>query len=547
MIRQISLSNLYGAYMRLASCLALSLCLAACSESKSDHKVDANIISQNYEAQDWVAKTLPDLSEALEAGDISAAKVTQTYLNRIDAVDKDGPRLQSVLSLNPDAMAQAEASDARRARGEAIGPLDGVPVLLKDNIETLDPIATTAGAYALSENVTRRDSPLVAGLREQGAVILGKTNLSQWANFRSNDSVSGWSAIGGQVRNPHMLDRSPCGSSSGSGAAIAASLAAGAVGTETNGSIICPSNVNGIVGFKPTVGLVSQQYIVPISVSQDTAGPMTKTVTGAAMMLSAMDNQDVDYVARLDSNALQGRRVGVMRFSVGANQDIQNRFDDVLSSLKEAGAILVEIENFDLGVEGYGQKALDVLLYEFKDGLNTYLSESAPSVTTRDLESLIEFNLGHAAEMTIFDQSLFDQAQAKGDLSDPIYITASQDIQAGTGPNGIDRLLSEFDVDMLVSPSGPVASRIDPINGDVWPAWSGAGYLAAVAGYPNITVPMGEVHGIPIGFSIMGSAGQDAEILSYGYAFEQATKLRVEPKYLNSAEDRAEIKKAMTR
>ena len=324
MIRQISLSNLYGAYMRLASCLALSLCLAACSESKSDHKVDANIISQNYEAQDWVAKTLPDLSEALEAGDISAGKLTQTYLKRIDAVDKNGPRLQSVLSINPDAMAQAEASDARRARGEAIGPLDGVPVLLKDNIETLDPIATTAGAYALSENVTRRDSPLVAGLREQGAVILGKTNLSQWANFRSNDSVSGWSAIGGQVRNPHMLDRSPCGSSSGSGAAIAASLAAGAVGTETNGSIICPSNVNGIVGFKPTVGLVSQQYIVPISVSQDTAGPMTKTVTGAAMMLSAMDNQDVDYVARLDSNALQGRRVGVMRFSVGANQDIQN-------------------------------------------------------------------------------------------------------------------------------------------------------------------------------------------------------------------------------
>ena len=235
MIRQISLSNLYGAYMRLASCLALSLCLAACSESKSDHKVDANIISQNFEAQDWVAKTLPDLSEALEAGDISAGKLTQTYLNRIDAVDKNGPRLQSVLSINPDAMAQAEASDARRVRGEAIGPLDGVPVLLKDNIETLDPIATTAGAYALSENVTRRDSPLVAGLREQGAVILGKTNLSQWANFRSNDSVSGWSAIGGQVRNPHMLDRSPCGSSSGSGAAIAASLAAGAVGTETNG------------------------------------------------------------------------------------------------------------------------------------------------------------------------------------------------------------------------------------------------------------------------------------------------------------------------
>jgi len=533
--------------MRIASCLALSLSLAACSDIKTDHHTAAKPASEHYNAEGWTAKTLPDLATALESGDITSAQLTESYIDRIEAVDRAGPKLQSVLALNPDAIAQAKASDARRASGEAIGPLDGLPILLKDNIETLDPVATTAGAYALSENVTGRDSPLVAGLRDQGAVILGKTNLSQWANFRSNDSVSGWSAMGGQVRNPHMLDRSPCGSSSGSGAAIAASLAAGAVGTETNGSIICPSNVNGIVGFKPTVGLVSQKYIVPISVSQDTAGPMTKTVTGAAMMLAAMDNQDVDYVASLNVNALQGKRVGVMRFSVGANQDIQNRFDTALSSLEATGAILVEIETFDLGVEGYGQKALDVLLFEFKDGLNTYLSESAPAVATRDLESLIEFNLSNAAEMAIFDQSLFDQAQAKGDVSETAYITARKDIQAGTGPNGIDRLLSEFNVDMLVGPSGPVASRIDPINGDVWPSWAGAGYLAAVAGYPNITVPMGDVHGIPIGFSIMGSAGQDAEILSYGFAFEQATKLRVEPKYLESAEDRAEIKTAMTK
>jgi len=343
-----------------------------------------------------------------------------------------------------------------------------------------------------------------------------------------------------------MLDRSPCGSSSGSGAAIAASLGAGAVGTETNGSIICPSNVNGIVGFKPTVGLVSQQYIVPISESQDTAGPMTKTVKGAAMMLAAMDNQTVDYLAALDADSLRGKRLGVLRFSVGSNKDIQTRFDAALSKLEGAGATLIEIERFDLGVENYGQKSLNVLLYEFKHGLNAYLADAAPAIPTRDLTSLIAFNKTNAAEMAVFDQSLFDQALETGELSDEKYIKARQDIQAGTGVKGIDRLMAEHNVDMLVSPSGPVASRIDPINGDVWPSWAGAGYLAAVAGYPHITVPMGDVHGVPIGFSIMGTKGQDADILSYGYAFEQVAGVRPEPQYLNHAEERAELKKAMS-
>jgi len=532
--------------MRLALTLAACCLATACTPTAEAPKTETVATTPDFTAKGMTARTLPELADALSSGKLSSEVLTQAYLDRIEAVDRNGPTLQSVLSLNPDALAQAKASDARRAAGESLGPLDGVPILFKDNIETLDPVATTAGAYALKENITERDSPLVAGLRAEGAVILGKTNLSQWANFRSEDSVSGWSALGGQVRNPHMLDRSPCGSSSGSGAAIAASLAAGAVGTETNGSIICPSNVNGIVGFKPTVGLVSQQHIVPISVSQDTAGPMTKTVTGAAMMLSAMDNVEVDYTTQLDDTSLQGKRVGVLRFAQGETADIQARFNAALEGMEAAGAELVEISAFNSGIENYGQKSYDVLLYEFKDGLNQYLADAAPAVTSRNLETLIAFNKTNDSEMAVFDQSIFDKAQAKGELTEDTYITARDDVQRGTGVEGIDRLMRENDVDMLVSPSGPVASRIDPINGDVWPSWAGAGYLAAVAGYPHITVPMGDVHGIPIGLSIMGSAGQDAEVLSYGYAFEQATNLRVDPQYLRSAEDRPELAKALS-
>ena len=538
--------------MRLTYLMAISVVLTACSaDPKKAEPFGASaadyvdIVESRFIAKSWSAKSLPELSAALKNGDLSSAALTQSYLDRIDNIDRNGPTLQSVLALNPDAMMQAKASDERRKNNEALGPLDGIPILLKDNIETLDPVATTAGAYALKDNMTGRDSPLTAGLREQGAVILGKTNLSQWANFRSSESVSGWSALGGQVRNPHMLDRSPCGSSSGSGAAIAASLAAGAVGTETNGSIICPSNVNGIVGFKPTVGLVSQKYIVPISASQDTAGPMTKTVKGAAMMLGAMDNQDVDYTEQLTANALQGKRVGVMRFAEGSNDDVKARFNAGLKAMESAGAILVEIESFSVDVENYGQKSRDVLLYEFKAGLNEYLVEAAPAVKPRSLDALIDFNENEPRELSIFDQDLFESAQAKGALSDETYIQAKVDVQRGTGENGIDKLMSDNNVTMLVAPSGPVASRIDPVNGDVWPSWAGAGYLAAVAGYPNITVPMGDVHGVPVGFSIMAGKGQDASVLAYGYAFEQAGGIRPEAKYLRSAEDRIEIGKAM--
>jgi amidase len=540
---------------RLIGTLIVGTLLSACSPSGPDISKtdDRNINPGNYAAVGWTAKTLPELSAALQTADVSAETLVREYLTRIDAIDRAGPDLQSVLSLNPNALEEAQAIDRRRADGETLGPLAGIPVLLKDNIETLDNMPTTAGAFALENNMTGRDSPLASGLRSQGAIILGKTNLSQWANFRSEYSISGWSAIGGQVRNPHMLDRSPCGSSSGSGAAIAASLAAGAVGTETNGSIICPSNVNGIVGFKPTVGLVPQKYIVPISLSQDTAGPMTKTVTGSAMMLSAMATTDTgtplghDYVSGLSDTSLGGTRVGVMRFSQGSNPDIVSQFDAALSVLESQGAVLVDIEEFSPDTENFGRKSYDVLLYEFKDGLNHYLQDAAQGVSPRTLKQVIAFNETHDGELAVFDQSIFELAQAKGPLTDEEYITARDDVQRVSGADGLDKLMAEHNVAVLVGPSGPIASRVDPVNGDVWPAWAGSGGYAAKAGYPHLTVPMGAVHGLPIGLSFMAGKDQDAAVLSYGYDYEQASQMRVEPSYLSSAEDRPEIKAAMER
>lgn len=529
---------------------ALGVLCAACStvadvSATAQTDVEATMPDR---AADLILQTLPEISEALEAGNVTADELVTAYLVRIDAIDRSGPTLQSVLAVNPNALAEANESDARRAMGKSWGPLDGVPILLKDNIETLDPVATTAGALALKDNVTGRDSPLVAGLRAQGAIILGKTNLSQWANFRSNNSMSGWSALGGQVRNPHMLDRNPCGSSSGSGAAAAASLAAGTVGTETNGSVICPSNVNGIVGFKPTVGLVAQDYIVPISSSQDTAGPMTKSVKGAAMMLNAMATGEAktDYVAALDTGSLSGTRVGVMRFAQGSNADIQSRFDAALAVLQSQGATLVDIDEFRPDAENYWGDALSVLEYEFKHTLNEYLATTPDTVATRSLADLIAFNEANAEiELALFDQSIFVASEEKGPITDEAYTTAREAVQSASGANGIDKLLSEHDVQMLVSPSGPLSPIVDPVNGDNWPEWAGAGYLAAIAGYPHITVPMGEVHGVPIGFSIMSGKDADADVLSWGYAYEQASQMRVEPQFLANAEAQPEISAAM--
>lgn len=532
--------------IRITAALA-ALALAACTTTAPPAPTAATPppAVPDYEAAGVLARSLPEISAILAEGTLTSRALTAAYLDRIETVDRAGPRLQSVIATNPDALAQADASDARRAAGETLGPLDGVPILLKDNIESLDPMATTAGSLALKDNITYRDSPLVAGLRGQGAVILGKTNLSEWANFRSNNSVSGWSAIGGQVRNPHMLDRSPCGSSSGTGTAIAASLAAGGVGTETNGSISCPSTVNGIVGFKPTVGLIPQEGIVPISPSQDTAGPMTKTVMGAALLMNAMASGDADYTAALSTGALKGKRIGVLRGAQGSNPDIIARFNGAIAAMVILGAHIVEIEEADVPGD-YWAASLRLLQYEFKDSLNAYLANAAPGVETRTLSDVIAFNeASKRRELALFGQDLFEASGALGPLTDEAYLSARDLVQSAARENGIDRLLSEHQVDVLVSPSGPLAPRVDPINGDVWPEWAGAGFLAAAAGYPHLTVPMGDVHGLPIGLSFIGGKDADAAILAYGYAYEQATQMRRPPKYLPDAEARMEIRAAM--
>lgn len=531
--------------------LAVGLALAGCSpSSEPQQSAPTPIVEANFQATGLIAKSLPEIAQALNNGEISSVELVTLYLERIKAIDKQGPRLQAVLSLNPDALEQAKALDAMRADGLVKGPLHGIPILLKDNIESMDNIATTAGALALKDNITHRDSPLVAGLRAQGAIILGKTNLSQWANFRSEDSMSGWSALGGQVRNPHMLDRNPCGSSSGSGAAAAASLAAGTVGTETNGSITCPSNANGIVGFKPTVGIVPQQYIIPISASQDTAGPMTKTVKGAAMMMNAMatTTPDTDYTRGLSKDALKGIRIGVLNFAKGNSSHIKQHFDTALLDLAAAGAILVSIDERPKAPENLGEMGYDILKYEFKEGLNAYLAATSPEqVKTRSLQELIDFNQTNAAvELVLFDQSILLASQAMASLESEAYQTAVATVQQATRQDGIDKLLQEHNVSVLVAPTGPAVPRVDPINGDIWPEnWPGYGSYAAQAGYPHATVPMGEIRSLSVNLSFIGTKNTDATILAYAYAYEQQSQRRIEPQYLSNAEDIPAIAEAM--
>lgn len=528
--------------------LASAVCSHGIAAASNDVETE-NIVAPPA-ASGWASKTLPEIANALQTGELTSEEIVSIYLQRIAQIDRAGPTLQAVLTLNPDALAHARAADKSRASGKLLGPLHGVPIVLKDNIESMDAMPTTAGALALKDNVTGRDSPLSAGLRASGAIILGKTNLSQWANFRSGDSMSGWSALGGQVRNPHMLDRNPCGSSSGSAAAAAASLAAGAVGTETNGSIICPSSVNGVVGFKPSVGLVSQKYIIPISAAQDTAGPMTKTVTGAAMMLNAMatDSAKTDYANSLDRNSLNNVRIGVMRFAEASSEDTKQLFDQALRDLEAAGAILVDIDSFEPAVTDFRSKNRLALRYEFKAGINDYLENAAESIKVRNLDELIAFNLEHAdIELSLFDQSIFEASAATGSLTDEVYQTARHEVNKATREDGIDALLKRYNVDVLVTHSGIAASRIDPVHGDVWPRRGGGGWLAAIAGYPHVSVPMGDVHGLPVGLSFIAGMDEDQKVLSFGYAYEQSTQHRVEPQFLKSAEDRPKIGAAMKR
>jgi amidase len=486
---------------------------------------------------------------ALAAQGVATAQTPPAETNVRIAINRIGEveaQLHSVIALDPTAIDQARAVDAGRLRG----PLAGQPVLIKDNIESAGSLPTTAGSLALMGNITNRDAPIVARLRAAGAVILGKTNLSEWANIRSNRSISGWSAVGGQTRNPWALDRNTCGSSSGSGAAVAAGIVRFAIGTETDGSVTCPASINGIVGLKPTVGLVSRTHIVPISHSQDTAGPMTDDVRDAAELLTVIagsdpadaataeaDRHKTDYASQLDAHSLSGKRIGVMRFASGFGTDAA--FETALAILKQQGATLVEIKKFD--DSGIGKNENLVLLTELKADMAKYLGSSPAPIASRSLADLIAFDNAHMGEeMALFGQELFEQAEKTKGLSDPAYLKARRTSFMAAGPNGIDRLLKQYNVVALVGPTMPPAWKIDAVNGDQI-SGGGAGSLAAVAGYPHLTVPMGLVKGLPVGLSFIGPKWSEALLLSLGYAYEQARGPFPTPKFLPSIEDSPEI------
>jgi len=451
---------------------------------------------------------------------VSAREATERYLARIRELDGG---LRSVIEVNPDALAIAAELD----RGPRKGPLHGVPVLLKDNIDTGDRMKTTAGSLALVDAPAPRDAALVERLRNAGAVILGKTNLSEWANFRSTHSMSGWSGRGGQTRNPYAPDRSPCGSSSGSGVAASANLCAVAVGTETDGSVVCPSSMNGIVGIKPTVGLISGRGIVPISHSQDTAGPMARTVRDAAILLGVLaegPHAEADYTKFLDPNGLRGARLGVARKFFGITADVDRLMEAAIGEMKRMGAEI--IDPADLPSHGkFGDSELDVLLYEFKADLNAYLAARGTGLS---LERLMEFNKAHAAEeMPYFEQELFEKAQAKGPLSDSAYKKALAMNHKLSRADGIDAVLRKHRVDAIVAPTAGPAFLIDNVNGDH--DTGGCSPPAAVAGYPHITVPAGFVRGLPVGISFFGAAWNESGLLKLAFAFEQGTHARKKP------------------
>ena len=488
-------------------------------------------------------RTIRELAQKLQHGEWTAHALAQQYLDRIAAIDKAGPAINAVIELNPDALAIADEIDVSRKSGKVYAPLRGIPVLIKDNIDTADKMHTTAGSLALTDSIAARDATIVAKLRTAGAVILGKTNLSEWANFRSNHSTSGWSGRGGLTKNPYALDRNACGSSSGTGAAIAANLAVAGIGTETDGSIVCPASANGLVGIKPTLGLVSRAGIVPIAHSQDTAGPMARRVADAAALLTAIAGSDMrdpatkdadkhraDYTKFLDAKRLRGARIGVVRKLAGVGPEVDRVFDASIAALKAAGAVIVD--PVELPNQGkYDDEENIVLQYEFKADLDDYLATLAPDVKTRSLADLIEFDKTHAdREMPWFGQETFEQSQARGGLDEKVYKDALAKSKRLAGAEGIDAALAKDKLDVLIAPTGGPAWVTDLVNGDHYTG--GSSTPAAVAGYPAITVPMGLVHELPVGITFFGAAWSEAKLIGYAYAFEQATRARKPPRFL---------------
>ena len=535
----------------LAGCAAAPMSVAPSADAAPP--VAAAVTRGAVETPGIEVLSIAELSAAMARGDTTSEAITAGYLARIAAIDDAGPTLNAVIATMPDALDQARARDAERAAGQVRGPLHGIPILIKDNIEAAGPVPTTAGSLALVDNVTDRDAPMIARLKAAGAIILGETNLSEWANIRSGKSTSGWSAVGGLTRNPHVLDRNTCGSSAGSGAAMAAGLAAGTIGTETDGSITCPSGVNGVVGFKPTVGLVSRTHIVPISHSQDTAGPMTGSVRDAAMMLTAMAGSDpadpatadadahrADFAAALDDEWLAGKRIGLMTDQYGTDPAIRAVVNDAIAIFEARGAEVVRIDDSEAGTEELGDAELEVLMVELKADLNAYLATLPASVATRTLSDVIAFNAAHGdSELRYFGQELFELAQGKPGLDDAGYRAAREKSLRIAGRDGIDRLLATHKVDVLVGVTNGPAWLSDLADGDKFSGPS-ASALPAVAGYPHLTVPGGSAGGLPIGISFIAGKWEDAKVLSAGYAFEQARPRRITPGYLATLPPRPE-------
>jgi amidase len=491
--------------------------------------------------------SVAELQASMESGERTARSIVESFLSRIEELNLEGPVLRAIIETNPDALAIADQLDAERAAGSVRGPLHGIPVVVKDNVDTADRMVTAAGALALAANVAPQDSWVAERLRAAGAILLGKANLSEWANFRSTRGSSGWSGRGGQTRNPYSLDRNPSGSSSGSAVAVSANLCPLSIGTETNGSIISPASISGIVGIKPTVGLVGRSGIIPISESQDTAGPMARTVRDAALLLGALTgvdprdgvtqasagNSHTDYTAFLDAEGLAGARVGVVRSAMGYHEGVDRVMEEALAQLRAGGATVVELES--LITADIGDDEFNVLLYEFKDGVNRYLAGTPSSVAVRTLDQVIAFNRANAAEtMPYFGQELLLAAQAKGDLNTPEYVQALANVRRASRAEGIDKAVADHRLDALIAPSEGPTWTTDLVNGDRYIS-GGNGYgPAAMAGYPSITVPMGFVSGLPVGLCFFSGAWAEPTLLRLAYAFEQATLHRRPPAFVPS-------------
>jgi amidase len=524
-------------FIRHASMSAISLNALIYSACNAPSSSAPNEAKAQQKDSDFALHeiTIEQLQRKMQEGEYTSKKIVELYLERIAAVDKSGPKLNSVIEVNPDAVSIAEALDEERKQGKVRGPLHGIPILIKDNIDTGDKMMTTAGSLAMSGHHAAQDAFIAKKLRNAGAIILGKTNLSEWANFRSTRSSSGWSSRGGQTKNPYILDHNPCGSSSGSGTAVATNLCAIAIGTETNGSIACPSSINGVVGIKPTVGLVSRSGIIPISHTQDTAGPMARTVRDAAIVLNAIAGFDTadtssadkaeDYTRFLDDNALKGKRIGVEKSFLKGHEDVDLLLQKAIDLIKGKGAEIIVVEvRSKIKIR---EDELEVLQYEFKDGLNRYLSNTNAPV--KSLKDVIDFNTKNAEKvMPYFRQELLQGSEEKKGLDDKGYQEALKKVMSVRGI--IDDVLKTNNLDGICGPTNGPSWCTDLVNGDHFTGY-GMYSPAAMAGYPHITVPMGLVKGLPVGLTFFSSAYQDASLIGIGYAFEQASRQRVAPEF----------------